>query len=152
MPLTIREYCETDFLLLRSAFASAREMEVWCGNRYQYPLTQDQISRRMVDESVHLYSALLDDQVVGHAEVADGTDDSSLPIGIVRCVFIAASRRGCGSGKHMLQQIMDTSRHDRFRLAVYKENLPAVRLYQSLGFTQVQEIVVDGQPLLVMDC
>ena len=152
MPLLIRDYSDADFPLLRSGFASACDMATWCGNRYQFPLTPEQIADRMGDESVHIYSALLDDQVVGHGEAADGTDDDNSPIGIIRCVFIAASQRGCGLGKQMLQQIMDTSGHDRFRLAVYKENVPAASLYESLGFSVVQEIIMDGRPLLIMDC
>ena len=114
-------------------------------------LEPDQIAQRTADESVHLCSALLDGVVIGHCELKDGVDERGCPISVIRCVFVHAAYRGRGLAREMLQGAMSRSPHTRFRLSVYRDNRPALRLYGSLGFTQVSEGERGGRAWLVMD-
>lgn len=78
--------------------------------------------------------------VVGGVRGVDADDDS---VAMIVSMYVTASHRGRGVGRHLLQAILaaleDDSTLTRVILHVSRSQLPAQRLYTSLGFVPVGE-------------
>ncbi|MFF1461402.1 GNAT family N-acetyltransferase [Streptomyces sp. NPDC058330] len=85
--------------------------------------------------SFHVLAA--GDDVVGHVWVARETGQGE-PIGYVFDVEVREDRRGHGHGRTLMRLAEDVTLSaglDRLGLHVFESNTPALRLYESLGYT-----------------
>lgn len=76
--------------------------------------------------------AVYQDHIIGNCGVRN-----ILGEGEITNVAVSSKYRGFGVSKIMLQKLLDEGKRDgieAFMLEVRKSNIPAIRLYQSLGF------------------
>ncbi len=131
-----------DIDTLMTWFSSAAEVDVWGGPKFRYPFTA-----KTFREDCHwpeMASYCLRD--VNGAMCAFGQFyDRNGYMNLARLV-VAPGYRSRGLGKELIEGLMpvaaDSLALDEFSLFVYRDNEPALRLYQSLGF-EIQEYPPD---------
>ncbi len=123
-------------------FSSAAEVDVWGGPKFRYPFTAETFR-----EDCHwpeMASYCLRD--------AEGTMcafgqyyDRNGYMNLARLI-VAPQYRSRGLGKELIKRLMPIAAGDlgldEYSLFVYRDNEPALRLYQSLGF-DIQEYPPD---------
>lgn len=101
-----------------------------------------------VDPSTHertlIFLVQVGDQVAGKAELLIAPTDTrqedvaSFRVGYVKRVIVAPDYRKLGLARQLMQHIIDYGRHElaltAIDLHVWDQNIPAIRLYESLGF------------------
>jgi ribosomal protein S18 acetylase RimI-like enzyme len=101
-----------------------------------------------VDPSTHertlIFLALVGERVAGKAELllapasVDAEADTSPRVGYVKRVIVAPEYRKLGLARQLMQHIIDYARTEltltALDLHVWEQNIPAIRLYESLGF------------------
>lgn len=98
-----------------------------------------------VDPSTHeqtiIFLAEMHDVVAGKAELMLPPTEASTQIGYIRRVVVHPRYRKHGLGRHLMEHLITYTRSETrlegLDLHVWDENLPAVHLYESLGF-QIQ--------------
>jgi mycothiol synthase len=114
--------------------------EGYLGTPGYTPLTPADLARFRADESSHLWMAEEGGRVVGlcHTFLWNGERP------FVNSVVVASDVRGRGLGRALtiagLRTLADAG-HTRVELNVRADNAPAVRIYERLGFTTVEEVV-----------
>ena len=94
--------------------------------------------QNIVDNNICAYIALLDDRVVGWCDIHPYRGDACQHIGILG-VGLSAHARHKGIGRKLLNiSIADAQNSglSRIELEVRVDNIQAVKLYKSLGFTK----------------
>ena len=138
--LTTAESDDIDRLM--SWFSNAAEVDVWGGPKFRYPYTTDTF--RTDCHWPEMASYCLRD--------ADGTMcafgqyyDRNGYMNLARLI-VAPKHRGRGLGRELVTRLMQVAAEslalDEFSLFVYRDNAPALKLYQSLGF-EIQEYPPD---------
>ncbi len=123
-----------DIDTLMTWFSDAADVDVWGGPKFRYPYTVETF--RTDCHWPEMASYCLRD--------ADGTMcafgqfyDRNGYMNLARLV-VAPDYRGRGLGKELVTLLMDAAADslalDEFSLFVYRDNEPALRLYQSLAF------------------
>ena len=103
-----------------------------------------------VDPSTHertlIFLAQVGERVAGKAELLLPPADADTPVetapsprvGYVRRVIVAPEYRKLGLARRLMLHIIDYARRDlaltAIDLHVWEQNIPAIRLYESLGF------------------
>jgi ribosomal protein S18 acetylase RimI-like enzyme len=101
-----------------------------------------------VDPSTHerslIFLAQVGERVAGKAELLLAPTDihaetvTTFRVGYVRRVIIAPDFRKLGLARQLMQHIIEYGRHElsltAIDLHVWEQNIPAIRLYESLGF------------------
>ena len=101
-----------------------------------------------VDPSTHertlIFLAQVGEQVAGKAELLLAPTDigpqdiASFHVGYVKRVIVAPEFRKLGLARQLMQHIIDYGRRElnltAIDLHVWEQNMPAIRLYESLGF------------------
>ena len=101
-----------------------------------------------VDPSTHertlIFLAQVGERVAGKAELmlAPASTDTEAPstprLGYVKRVIVAPEYRKLGLARQLMQHIIEYARRElaltAIDLHVWEENIPAIRLYESLGF------------------
>jgi RimJ/RimL family protein N-acetyltransferase len=114
----------------------------WAGARFQYPLEQQDLRDHAAaasapDSTTSIFSAVIQDRVVGHAELT--TIDPVHGTTVMRRVIVdpAVRRRGIGRTivEHLLEVAFRDLRLHRVELRAFDTNLAAIALYRALGFT-----------------
>lgn len=118
-----------------------RVMALWCAGIFQFPLTKEQLVRRLeqsenrADEWV---MAGVDEQgeVIGHLYMWPDFQKESLHLGMI---VVDSSRRGQGLGRQMLEKAasyaFDILEVRQVTLGVFDCNPQAAACYQSAGFS-----------------
>jgi RimJ/RimL family protein N-acetyltransferase len=128
------------FSTLRSWFESAEEVVLWGGADLPYPLEEVHLAAMLAEAAAtpparRCWSALVDGEVVGHAQLAYDWRN-----GLARLarVAIAPHLRGKGHAASMLRRVIDEAfEHpaiERVELNVFSHNARAIELYRRLGF------------------
>ncbi len=83
----------------------------------------------------HHYVVARDDDgsVLGYAGLARGADGVSG----VQTIGVAPGAQGRGTGRALLADLLSAAGSDRVMLEVRTDNVPAISLYESVGFTRV---------------
>jgi ribosomal protein S18 acetylase RimI-like enzyme len=85
-----------------------------------------------------VFGAFQNSQLIGTASFTQlsGLKDSHK--GLLRAMYVRPAHRRSGAGRQLVQAVIDTARQkvEQLQLSVVSDNLPALRLYQSLGFRQ----------------
>ncbi len=101
-----------------------------------------------VDPSTHertlIFLAQVGEHVAGKAELLLAPADThpedvqTFHVGYVKRVIVAPYYRKLGLARQLMQHIIDYGRHElnltAIDLHVWEQNIPAIRLYESLGF------------------
>ena len=143
-----------DVRLLRTWIRSPEQLRVWAGPGLDWPLTDAEL-RAYVDEGARgrlIWTAVTVEAgaPVGHASllIRDGG-----PVGRLGRILICPTRRGEGLGRALMdacaQAAFAVDGVQTLTLGVYSHNVRALRLYQSLGFSEVARapaaFEVDGE-------
>jgi ribosomal protein S18 acetylase RimI-like enzyme len=84
-------------------------------------------------ENLYLVATATDDQVIGFAEFTLGAMDT----GFLSYICVAENARGLGVATSLIEHfILSRPSLRSLGLDVFHDNLPAIRLYEKLGFTQ----------------
>jgi RimJ/RimL family protein N-acetyltransferase len=140
--IRLEPFAPSHFPLLRSWFASEREVVLWGGTALFHPLSDAQC-QAMLDESRQTppqrrcWMAYAGDVVIGHGQLAM---DWRNGIARVSRFVIAPTARGQGWGRALLDRVVTEafaeSAVERVELNVYANNPTALALYLSYGFVQ----------------
>lgn len=85
-----------------------------------------------------IFGVFDDSQLVGIAAFGQFTGPKDSHKGWLRAMYVRASHRRTGASRLLVQAVIDAarSRVEQLQLSVVSTNTPAIRLYQSFGFTQ----------------
>lgn len=88
--------------------------------------------------SSQIFGAFDDSPLVGIAALGPYTGPKEAHKGWLRAMYVRPSHRRTGASRLLVQAVIDAarSRVEQLHLSVVSTNTPALRLYQSFGFTQ----------------
>jgi len=123
-------------------FDTPEALAMWGGGGLRFPLDGDQIAAMLAETTTEpplrlAFAGLLDDATVAHAQLA-----LDWPNGVARLARFAVApvHRGQGLARPFLAEVFarldEAGDFPRLELNVYVQNTPAIRLYESLGFTR----------------
>lgn len=125
---------------LMTWFSSAAEVNVWGGPKFRYPFTAETFRKDCHWPKMASY-CLCDRHgaMDRHAAMCAFGQyyDRNGYMNLARLI-VAPGQRGRGLGRELVTRLMqaaaDSLTLDEFSLFVYQDNVPALKLYQSLGF------------------
>ena len=140
--MRLRPYIpEKDFDVIRTWITDSRTHALWCGNRFEYPLSGEKFNETLRGFAIRRgdapFVAVGDDgAVIGFFCYSLQPETNE---GLLAFVVIDPARRGQGLGKAMLRLALDyafgISKADAVHLRVFDVNTQAARCYESVGFT-----------------
>lgn len=149
----LRAATAADAEVISTWVSTAEELLVFAGPTLRFPLAGEELLATSED-GWQVRSLVADGQLVatGSFILCDG----AVHIGRL---LVDPERRGQGLGRVLVTQLLDHARlHSpeharamRATLNVFADNLPARRLYESLGFRMVAESAPDGRGALAME-
>lgn len=118
-----------------------------------YP-AYDELEKALEDSE--LYIGLEDGKIIsamrvnhaateGYEKISWGTDAAEDEVTLIHMLGVAVSVQGKGIAKEMVQYVLDTAKEagqKAVRLDVLFGNLPAYRLYDSMGFKRMGDITL----------
>lgn len=140
--LTVEEFKECDAKYILSWIQNEREFKMWSADRYgEYPIKPSEMiqnyrscSNNQPFYPINFYENF---EMIGHMILRypeEGNRD------LIRLGFIIVNNefRNCGYGRKIIELAMDYAivnlKAKRFNLGVFTCNLPAFKLYSSVGF------------------
>lgn len=95
-----------------------------------------------IDPSTHertfIFLASFDKQVIGKAELMVPPLGTLQATGYIKRVVVHPDHRGQGISRQLMQHVLHFAHHEQHLhavdLMVWEENIPAIHLYESLGF------------------
>ena len=143
--MRLRPYIpEKDFEMIRGWITDPRTHALWCGNRFEYPLSGENFHETLRGFTIRRgdipFVAVGDDgAVTGFFSYSLRPETNE---GLLAFVVVDPARRRQGLGKAMLRLALDyafrISKADAVTLHVFTENTGAVRCYEGIGFTEVK--------------
>ena len=114
----------------------------WAGIGYKYPLTKQQIEKRLFD-GAEIYEADLDDKMVGTIEII--TRDSKTGVALIGRFLLNPELTGKGLGTKVLDAFISFCKTEysikKFRLFVFDFNIAAFKCYKRCGFSEIETVV-----------
>jgi GNAT superfamily N-acetyltransferase len=85
-----------------------------------------------------MFGAFDNFRIVGIVAFGQFTGRKDSHKGWLRAMYVRPSHRRTGASRLLVQAVIDAARHrvEQLQLSVVSTNAPAIRLYQSFGFTQ----------------
>lgn len=159
--LELRDFTYDDFAFISPEIKNPKELMLWAGPKYVFPLSWEQMNKKMneEDEDGHkktkLFTAFEGSSkfVLGHGQLT--ITDKIEKIAIVGSVLVFSKYRGQGYGNALIRSLMNfgfiNMRMNELRLRVFDFNFHAIKCYKQVGFieTSFEEsaIEVDGEKL-----
>ena len=128
------------------------DMVLWSGPIFTWPLDRGQLEVYLGNDQRRYWTGLDPESgaPVGHASLLV---DDSVPMMRLGCILLDPAVRGRGLGRELISTAVRTgfeiTKLPTMKLGVYAHNVPARRVYESLGFQEtgrVRSTEVDGQP------
>ncbi|MDD9302695.1 MAG: GNAT family N-acetyltransferase [Desulfobacter sp.] len=145
--MKIRPANEQNLLELSGWFLTESEAKNWGGPSIHFPLSLEQL-KIDIEWNVALSYALVDkgDDLLGFAQSFNKFGCKHLGR-----IVVSPKMRGKKLGYKLMEALLDSAgtKGVNFSLFVYKENIPAKKLYQSIGFEVRAN--PEGQPE-IKDC
>lgn len=122
---------------------SDRDMVLWSGPTFAWPLTLDQLLTYAENPKRTYWSAVDGDshELMGHASLLIDDDAGLMRIGFI---IVNPALRGRGAGRLLVDGVVRlgfaASTIPVMTLGVLAHNLPAIQLYESLGFRSTGSI------------
>lgn len=141
--ISLTPFQRSDFKRLIEWIPNSEALMQWTGMVFQFPLTEDQLEKRLVyaeknPESRKLWNAVHQNEVIGHIELNDIWDHDRKAS--LNRVLISPHQRGQGFGKEMVRCVLRYAFEDlnlhRVELGAWHFNTPAIRCYEACGFVQ----------------
>jgi ribosomal protein S18 acetylase RimI-like enzyme len=129
-----------DYAELLTWFPSPRELELFAGAHVTWPLTVEQLIRWHADPQIRAWSACSPadpESLLGHVELVS----IGPAAGRLARVAVEPGSRGRGYGRPLVAAALERARAlgmDSVELNMTRDKARAVRLYASLGFTEVE--------------
>jgi len=136
--LRLRPFAEADDAELLTWFATPADLRRFAGPNATWPLTGEQLARWREDPLIEAWSAAKPADDACWVTCRSWRQDRARP-GLAR-VAIAPRERGAGLGRELVSAALrraDARRIASVDLHVYEDDEPAVRLYASLGCTDL---------------
>ncbi|NNC78342.1 MAG: GNAT family N-acetyltransferase [Woeseiaceae bacterium] len=131
---TLERSQASDLDLLMAWFPSERDIRVWGGPEFRYPFTSQTFREDVRWDNMASFS-LYDptDKFTGFGQTYERVGR----INLARLV-VDPDRRGTGAGRRLVTMLMSAAARllplKEFSLFVYRDNLAALKCYQSLDF------------------
>lgn len=131
------EHSDCHHLIQFNAGKDATYLRQWAGpSVYTYPLTEDQILKRLQTENVKVFKIVADGLTVGSVELND--IDVLNGCGRVCRFIIADGYSGRGFGQSSLSQLIEYAKNEMglktLDLNVFAFNKSAIGCYEKMGF------------------
>jgi ribosomal-protein-alanine N-acetyltransferase len=145
--LRLREPEEADHIELGSWFSTAEELRRFAGPDVAWPLAREQLAQWRDDPRIRAWAAEDDaspSELQGYVQIVH----AEAGVGRLARVAVAPAARGRGRGRVLIGAVTEQARAMglvRLELNVYIDNEPARRLYQSVGFLDVDAAPDDPQ-------
>jgi len=145
METLLRPAFQKDLYQILPWIENSKMLKYWGGHRLTYPPDPEKTWMEIGGKTCDTY--VLDD--TAGAIVGFGQTICREPSAVhLARIIVSPNRRGQGLGRIFCQQLIHVSfQHYRpayFTLNVYRDNIPAVRLYKSLGFRVASEDVLQN--------
>ena len=132
---------DADFDAIRGWVSDERAHAMWCANLISYPPEKEDFCRVMRDNGVRYGDSPF--VMTGDDGKAAGffcySTDHATNEGKLKFVIVDPALRGRGTGKAMLRLATEyafrIAKADAVQLSVFPENIPALKCYESAGFT-----------------
>lgn len=124
------------FPLFSSWFETAKNLYVFGGPQFTFPLDEQQLQAYSADQDKHAYCVVdkTSNETVGHCEF-----NYSEEIPTLSRLFITAKRRGEGLGEELVrmmsQMLFEKEQIHEIQLYVFEFNTAARKCYEKVGFT-----------------
>lgn len=90
------------------------------------------IEEDIKNDYVHIYVYEEDNKVLGFIHI-----EEHFEITDIINIAVDSSYQGKGIGKKLLQYVIDNTNADKIMLEVKENNIPAIKLYESMGFKEI---------------
>jgi RimJ/RimL family protein N-acetyltransferase len=131
-----------DFIIKCNEGKDGEFLHQWAGPSYSFPITMDQIQGRLVDSIyTKFFTAVFDDEVIGTVELGFiNYKKKECKI----CRFLIGEQyrsRGYGTeiSEFLVNYAFDKLKMNKVLLHVSSSNVSAIRCYEKVGFTVVDE-------------
>jgi [ribosomal protein S18]-alanine N-acetyltransferase len=131
----LRQATPADLEVVASWITSARECELWAGQRLRFPIDLEQLPRTIELSKTNAFSLVDDVRVVGFGQLL--AKDRGR--GHLARIIVSPSARGRGLGARIVESLLDRARADSYHqvsLYVDRGNLRATTLYARFGFRE----------------
>ena len=133
---------DTDFDAIKGWITDERAHAMWCGNRFAWPPDRENFSRTLSEIRSRTGDRpfLMTDDSGRAAGFFCWSLNPETHEGMLKFVVVDPALRGKGTGKAMLRLALEyafgTAKADAVRLCVFPQNTPALKCYESVGFTE----------------
>ncbi len=144
MSFELLNFGEKDFRHILDSISSKRELIQWAGSRmFTYPLEPKQLflylsKAKGCRPKSYIYTLLRtdDNERIGHVELSDINQEEMSAV--LSRVMIFPEHRGEGYSHNLIRAILDLAfnslKFKEITLSVYIFNIPAIKLYEKIGF------------------
>ena len=150
--MRLRETRPADLGVFLSWMSSEADMVLWSGRTFRWPLDRGQLEGYLQNDRRRYWTGVDADsgEPVGHASLLVDDEARTMRLG---CVLLDPAARGRGLGRELIGAAVRTGFEvtdlPAMKLGVYAHNVPARRVYESLGFREtgrVRSTEVAGRP------
>jgi len=123
---------------------SPEQLKFWGGERLTWP-PRAKLTWQQIEANTHKTFALIDDkgEVAGFAQTLI-REENAVHLGRI---ILSPALRGQGVGRVLMEKLIEKGKelyHPKyFSLYVYSDNVPAVKLYRSMGFVVTESYEED---------
>lgn len=136
-------------LQLGLSFTSKAEVQRWGGEQFRWPLTRQHFLATLQVKDATSYAFMANQTFVGFGQLCDRFARHHLAR-----LWIHAEHRGQGLGRQLLLALLKEGMQQNprldFSLFVFKDNLVALSLYQTLGFRETTQPQAHRDDLMFM--
>ena len=139
----LADVVDADFDQLMTWFPSAEAISVWGGPNFRYPFTGETFREDCRWPGMESRALRAHDELLAFGQFYER-------LGRINLARLAVSpgRRGEGLGSRLVRALLEEAPNyvngDEYSLYVLRDNLPALRCYESVGFEVVN--YPDGEP------
>ena len=144
--IKLTKFSSNDIPRLISWVPDARSVLQWAGPTYTFDQLEDNLTSAVTESikqspTIYMFNALdtESNKIVGHTQLLKIDFDKKE--GRIGKVLICKEYRGQNFGTNMVEEIIafafENLSLNRLTLAVYELNLPAIKVYESLGFEKI---------------
>lgn len=134
MSLPLQRAVAADIDALMTWFPDAHSVDIWGGPKFRFPFDRNSFHEDICWQKFSSYCLRdSDSELLAFGQLASRYERSHLARLVTN-----PKLRGCGHGRQLIEKMMAVVREERndteVGLFVYRNNKPALRCYESLGF------------------
>lgn len=148
--IKLERFAENDFDSLISWISSKEDLIQFAGQRFDFPLSIEQLKQYNSDPTVKAYKVIIENIHIGHAEI--NVSDSKVPK-FCRILIGNKNYRGKGLGQKIVESLLELCKEEHssntVELNVFDWNESAIKCYEKVGFKfnreKSKEVTVNGK-------